>query len=87
MGLVFVSGSAKDAIKLVDDKGDRMVKVSMSEDWLKARQESSNIHKIVHKFDWTYSPYDYRGTTTRTRNGQVWSLFHFLLFFTDRRLP
>jgi len=62
--------SAKDAIKLVDDKGDRMVKVSISEDWLKARQESSNLHKIVHKFDWTYSPYDYRGTTSRTRNGQ-----------------
>merc|ERR1711973_814932 len=62
--------SAKDAIKLVDDKGDRMVKVSISEDWLKARQESSNLHKIVHKFDWTYSPYDYRGTTSRARNGQ-----------------
>ena len=48
----------------------RMVQYPMSEDWLKARQESSNIHKIVHKFDWTYFPYDYRGTTSRTHNIQ-----------------
>merc|ERR1712111_211964 len=54
---------ALDALKCVNNKeGD--VKVSMSESWLNSRKGSSHIHKLVHNYDWTFTPVEYKGTTT-----------------------
>merc|ERR1719495_1688863 len=54
---------ALDALQCVNNKeGD--VKVSMSESWLNSRKGSSHIHKLVHNYDWTFTPVEYKGTTT-----------------------
>merc|ERR1719411_584785 len=49
-----------------------MIKVAMSEEWLAARKDSSHLHHIAHSFDWTFSPFDYRGDTTTTPSGGCW---------------
>jgi len=67
--------TALEALKCVDDGGggsssSRIIKVAMSEEWLKARQESSHLHQILHKFDWTFSPFDYRGHSGDSSSGK-----------------
>jgi len=62
---------ALDALKTVDATGEKAVKVAMSESWLEARQESAHLHQIVHNFDWTYTPFGYKGTTTSDK-GVEW---------------
>jgi len=55
--------AALDALKCVNNK-EGLVKVSMSESWLNSRKESSHIHKLVHNYDWTFTPVGFKGTTT-----------------------
>lgn len=52
-----------DALKYVNDHDD-LVHVAGAKEWLEARKESAHLHKIVHPYDWTYTPSDYRGTTS-----------------------
>jgi len=52
----------KDALKRVNNKED-LIHVSLSKDWLAARQNSPHINKIVHPYDWTFTT-DYKGTTS-----------------------
>ena len=58
---------ALEALKLVDSTGEKAVKVAMSDSWLQARQESAHLHQIIHNFDWTYTPYGYKGSLTSAK--------------------
>ena len=58
-----ITWTALDALKKVDDSDERIVKVAMSAEWLKARESSSHLHNVVHNFDWTFSPFDFKGQT------------------------
>ena len=50
-----------DALKNVNDHED-LVHVAGAKEWLEARKESAHLHNIVHPYDWTFSPINYRGT-------------------------
>lgn len=52
-----------DALQYVNDHDD-LVHVAGAKEWLEARKESAHLHKIVHPYDWTYTPSNYRGTTS-----------------------
>ena len=52
-----------DALKSVNDHDD-LVHVAGAKEWLDARKESAHLHKIVHPYDWTYTPANFKGTTS-----------------------
>ena len=58
---------ALEALKVVDSTGEKAVKVAMSDSWLQARKESAHLHQIIHNFDWTYTPYGYKGSLTSAK--------------------
>ena len=52
-----------EALLQVNDHED-LVHVAGAREWLEARSESAHLHNIVHPFDWTYTPSDYKGTVS-----------------------
>ena len=50
-----------DALKTVNAHED-LVHVAMSKEWLEARSDHADINKIAKRYDWTYTPTDYKGT-------------------------
>lgn len=50
-----------DALKTVNATED-LVHVSMSKEWLEARSDHADINKIAKRYDWTYTPTNYRGS-------------------------
>ena len=50
-----------DALKNVNSKED-LVHVSMSKEWLEARADHADINKIAKRYDWTYTPTNYKGS-------------------------
>ncbi|RPA80884.1 TIP41-domain-containing protein [Ascobolus immersus RN42] len=56
---------AESALDTVGKDGERMLKVSYSEEWSKMRSSmTSSIKEIVKPFDWSYTPTNYAGTVT-----------------------
>ena len=50
-----------EALKNVNSKED-LVHVSMSKEWLEARADHADINKIAKRYDWTFTPTNYRGS-------------------------
>ena len=50
-----------EALKTVNAKED-LVHVSMSKEWLEARSSHAEINIIGKRYDWTYTPTNFRGT-------------------------
>ena len=50
-----------EALKTVNAQED-LVHVSMSKEWLEARANHANINKIAKRYDWTFTPTNYKGT-------------------------
>ena len=50
-----------DALKTVNAHED-LVHVAMSKEWLEARSDHADINKIAKRYDWTFTPSDYKGT-------------------------
>ena len=53
--------SPLDALQHVNDHED-LVHVAGAKEWLEARKESAHLHNIVHPYDWTFTPTNYKGT-------------------------
>lgn len=49
-----------EALKFVNDH-ENQDQVSFSKEWRAARKDDSNITKVIHPYDWTYTPRDYKG--------------------------
>ena len=56
-----------EALKTVNAKED-LVHVSMSKEWLEARSNHADINIIGKRYDWTYTPTNYRGTLLNEDN-------------------
>lgn len=56
-----------DALKTVNAHED-LVHVAMSKEWLEARSDHADINKIAKRYDWTFTPTDYKGTLTNEAN-------------------
>jgi len=52
-----------EALKRVNPTED-LVHVALAKEWMEARKDSPHINRIVHPYDWTFTPTDYRGTLT-----------------------
>merc|ERR1712241_401175 len=50
-----------EALKTVNAKED-LVHVAMSKEWLEARSDHADINKIAKRYDWTFTPSNYKGT-------------------------
>ena len=50
-----------DALKTVNAHED-LVHVAMSKEWLEARSDHADINKIAKRYDWTFTPTNYKGT-------------------------
>ena len=50
-----------EALKNVNSKED-LVHVSMSKEWLEARADHADINKIAKRYDWTFTPTNYKGS-------------------------
>ena len=48
-----------EALKKVNAKED-LVHVAMSKEWLDARSDHAHINKIAKRYDWTFTPSNYR---------------------------
>jgi len=49
-----------EALKSVNATED-LVHVSMSKEWLEARSDHADINKIAKRYDWTFTPSNYKG--------------------------
>lgn len=56
-----------DALKTVNAHED-LVHVAMSKEWLEARSDHADINKIAKRYDWTFTPTNYKGTLTNEAN-------------------
>ena len=50
-----------DALRTVNAHED-LVHVAMSKEWLDARSDHADINKIAKRYDWTFTPTQYKGT-------------------------
>ena len=57
--------SPRDALQHVNDHED-LVHVAGAKEWLEARKDSAHLHNIVHPYDWTFTPTNYKGTVTES---------------------
>ena len=56
-----------DALLSVNDHED-LVHVAGAKEWQEARKESAHLHKIVHPYDWTFTPSKYKGVMSPSVN-------------------
>lgn len=68
-----------DALRTVNDHED-LVHVAMAEEWMKARENTSYIRKIIHPFDWTFTPIEYYGAVSSANSDEV------MIETTDERI-
>lgn len=59
-----------EALKTVNAKED-LVHVAMSKEWLDARSDHADINKIAKRYDWTFTPINYRGSLVQDNGFQV----------------
>ena len=58
-----------EALKTVNAKED-LVHVAMSKEWLEARSDHADINKIAKRYDWTYTPSNYKGCLLNENSGK-----------------
>ena len=58
-----IAFTPREALTYVNDHED-LVHVAGAQEWLEARKESAHLHNIVHPYDWTFTPSNYKGSTS-----------------------
>ena len=56
-----------EALKTVNATED-LVHVAMSKEWLEARSNHADINKIAKRYDWTFTPSNYKGCLLSEEN-------------------
>jgi len=59
-----------EALKTVNAKED-LVHVAMSKEWLEARSDHADINKIAKRYDWTFTPSNYKGCLLNENSGKL----------------